>query len=156
MPACLLSQCSIFRSTALVGCYESMGNPNAVSLTHCASVTSHQYVIVQLLDSAILVFRSESYCKPKDDREGEEESGRQMHARPLSSDLDLSVFLSSSFSFETSFVLPYVIHEYLDGPDEDFSIVAVTFIVSPSLFFIFCCLLECSFAGYSLCILDPA
>ena len=55
-----------------------------------------------------------------------------------------------SFSFETSFVLPYVIHEYLDGPDEDFSIVAVTFIVSLSLFFLFCCFLEFSFAGLLL------
>ena len=66
------------------------------TLCHCASVTSTQYVIVQLLDSAILVFRSESYCKPKDDREGEEESGRQMHARPPSS-IFLSFFLLRGF-----------------------------------------------------------
>ena len=118
---CMLSRCSIFRSTGSPGHYDSEDK----NVLKPQSTISND--ILQLQCLFIVSFSpSAVVLKPKDDREGEKDEG-QMHAHPrprrpsvgVRPDLDLSVFpplflLLRDFSrvFRRS-DRPYVINEFL-------------------------------------------
>ena len=99
---CMLSRCSIFRSTGSPGHYDS----RKINVLKCRSTISNGFLQLQCL-FMVSFCPSTVVLKPKDDREGGE--GRRTDACPsLSASDRTSIFLSfllSSLSFESFDVL---------------------------------------------------